>query len=105
MAMRDGSMQSELSLMLAESDEAGVVVTEGVIDLAVASPDGWRIVDWKSDDVSDDVWMSRRHEKYDWQLARYAAMLTAVTTRTTDATLVRVGRELISAQVAPHLTD
>ena len=92
-----GALMPELPVMHVTVADGIARVTQGVIDLAVCAPDAWRIVDWKSDDVTDEVWMARRAEKYDRQLAHYSAMLMALTARTVDATLVRVDRSSMTA--------
>lgn len=53
-------------------------IIEGVVDAAALGPDGWFVVDWKSDAVSDAVWEQRR-PAYERQVAQYAEMLTAMT--------------------------
>ena len=92
-----GALMPELPVMHVTAPDGIARVTHGVIDLAVCAADTWRIVDWKSDDVTDEVWMARRVEKYDRQLAHYSAMLMALTARTVDATLVRVDRSSMTA--------
>ena len=53
-------------------------IVEGVVDAAALGPNGWFVVDWKSDAVSDEVWEQRR-PKYERQVELYAQMLTAIT--------------------------
>ena len=89
-AMRDGSMQSELSVMLAESGET-LAVTEGVIDLAVVGADGWRVIDWKSDRADAEQW-ARVEPTYARQVARYAELLSAITALPAHGAIERVGQ-------------
>jgi ATP-dependent helicase/nuclease subunit A len=93
LASAAGTLQSELSVMQITHDAHATQVMQGVIDLAVCDGERWRILDWKSDDVSDAVWAARCAAKYDRQLATYQAMLTAVTTLAAAGALVRVGHE------------
>ncbi len=86
-----GSLQSELAVMQVQQGAAGVVVTEGVIDLAANAPDGWRVVDWKSDDVDTAEW-DRRRVRYDAQVARYAEMLQAISGEPARGVVERVGQ-------------
>ncbi|MBC7844795.1 MAG: UvrD-helicase domain-containing protein [Gemmatimonadaceae bacterium] len=90
-ATEAGSLQSELSVMLAEPGDAGVLVTEGVIDLAVVGAAGWRVIDWKSDRASTEQW-SRLAPTYERQVARYAEMLSAITALPARGTIERVGQ-------------
>lgn len=71
------------------SDGAVPEYVEGVIDAAYRTADGWHIVDWKSDDVSDAEWENRRLA-YERQLALYASLLRRATGGIVTAALVRV---------------
>ncbi len=91
--LRDGGVPlSELSVMRAETRDDRVVVTEGVIDLAVETTAGWRVVDWKSD-VTDVVGWADRVVKYEAQVARYAELLAQVTGRPGVGVIERVGQD------------
>jgi ATP-dependent exoDNAse (exonuclease V) beta subunit len=84
-----GGPQVELTVMR-RSEQAGVeTITEGVVDAAAQGPDGWRIVDWKSDDVDDAGWAARR-EKYERQVEAYVQMLAALTGQGAEGAVVRV---------------
>ena len=84
-----GVPQVELTVMR-KTESAGVeTVSEGVIDAAVLGPNGWRIVDWKSDDVDDAAW-SERHEKYARQVDAYVKMLASLTGKDGSGSVERV---------------
>jgi ATP-dependent helicase/nuclease subunit A len=73
-----GKPQFELSIMHRSEDQGVEVLTEGVIDVAVARDDQWLVVDWKSDRVGDDAWRERLAQ-YERQVASYAEMVSALT--------------------------
>ncbi len=52
-------------------------LTEGVMDAAAKTAEGWLVLDWKTDDVGKGEWEKRRGG-YEGQVARYAEMLTAL---------------------------
>ena len=84
-----GVPQVELTVMR-KTESAGVeTVSEGVIDAAVLGPNGWRIVDWKSDDVDDAAW-SERHKKYARQVDAYVKMLASLTGKDGSGSVERV---------------
>lgn len=62
---------------------------EGVIDAAWQTADGWKIVDWKTDDVAGDVWAARE-PMYQKQLETYSQLLTSALSVTVESELVRV---------------
>jgi ATP-dependent helicase/nuclease subunit A len=62
---------------------------EGVIDAAYQTPDGWHLIDWKTDDVDDAEWM-RRLEAYHRQLTTYAELLAVATGGSVTHEIVRV---------------
>ena len=62
---------TEIPFESVEDREGVPVITKGVIDLVFREPDGWIVVDYKTDDLSaDDVGRALRY--YDKQLAYYA---------------------------------
>ncbi|MCX5765619.1 MAG: UvrD-helicase domain-containing protein [Gemmatimonadetes bacterium] len=67
----------------------GRVYTEGVIDAAFQTPAGWRVLDWKTDDVTDDAW-ALRVPAYTRQVDRYAELLGQATGESVSGELVRV---------------
>ncbi len=73
-----GVPQVELTVMRRTESDGRETITEGVIDAAARGPNGWRIVDWKSDAVDDAAW-SARHEKYARQVDAYVSMLASLT--------------------------
>ena len=76
--LASGVPRVELTIMR-RTESAGVeTITEGVIDAAVLGPNGWRVVDWKSDDVDDAGW-NARHETYARQVDAYVKMLASLT--------------------------
>jgi ATP-dependent helicase/nuclease subunit A len=85
----DGVPQFELSIMRCVQDENGLLLTEGVIDAAVARRSGWSIVDWKSDAVDDAEWRERE-EQYARQVAKYAEIISALTGQQVTAGVERV---------------
>lgn len=87
-----GALQSELSVMHAVHGGDSLQVMHGIIDAAVVTDSGWRIIDWKSDAASDAEWMRLRAEKYDRQVERYEALLTGVTGLSAAGVLQRVGQ-------------
>jgi len=73
-----GKPQFELSIMRRTEEDGIEVITEGVIDAAVATGERWLVVDWKSDKVGDDVWRERSTQ-YERQVSAYAEMVSALT--------------------------
>jgi len=47
-------------------------VLEGIIDLAFKEPDGWVLVDYKTDQIDDQAILERRLERYRDQVDLYA---------------------------------
>ena len=91
-ALRAGGVaRSELSLMRAERVADRVIVTEGVIDLAVDDGTAWRVVDWKSDRDDEGVWETRL-QRYTNQVDGYATLLQSITNRPAAGTIERVGQ-------------
>lgn len=83
-----GSIAPELPVMLVEHGPSCTTVTEGVIDAAVVDANGWRIVDWKSDDVGEEEWSERRAQ-YAKQVGRYAEILRILTGLPASGTIER----------------
>jgi ATP-dependent helicase/nuclease subunit A len=71
--------------------ETGPVFLEGVIDVAFRSDDGWKILDWKTDQVSDAVW-TERAEGYQRQVEMYGKLLSRSLNEPVSAQVVRVAR-------------
>jgi ATP-dependent helicase/nuclease subunit A len=86
-----GVARSELAVMRAERVGDRVIVTEGVIDVAVDDGTAWRVIDWKSDHADDDAWAARL-ERYTDQVNGYATLLQAITYRPAAASIERVGQ-------------
>lgn len=61
-----------------ESDDAGeYVILSGAIDLVYRGRDGWTIVDYKTDDVSEDIDEFIRH--YEAQVKAYVRFWQEIT--------------------------
>jgi ATP-dependent helicase/nuclease subunit A len=60
-------------------DERGSVLVEGVIDLAFREPDGWVIVDYKTDMVAEGDNLEARRKQYRDQVDAYAAYFERIT--------------------------
>ena len=63
-------------------------VVEGVADAVMGAGEGWTVLDWKSDEVTDEAWEARR-EAYERQVGLYAEMFGALTGVETTGRLVR----------------
>jgi ATP-dependent helicase/nuclease subunit A len=81
-AMRSGSALVEVPFAAVEMSDELTGIMDGIIDLAFREQDGWVIVDYKTDAISDpDVWRQRT-ELYKRQVNLYAdywEMLTGET--------------------------
>lgn len=87
--MENGAPQTELTVMQ-RTQEAGVdCLTEGVIDAATLGANGWRVMDWKTDEVIGDAW-DGRHVQYARQVDAYVRMLTSLTDRPAAGSVERV---------------
>ncbi|HEX6535264.1 MAG TPA: UvrD-helicase domain-containing protein [Gemmatimonadaceae bacterium] len=84
-----GAPRIELPVMRCISESGQERIVEGVIDAAALGEDGWLVVDWKSDDVTDDVWRERAAQ-YGRQVAAYVEMLSALTGREAKGVVERV---------------
>ncbi len=87
--MDKGELMMELTVMRRVDVNGVAEVTEGVIDAAVKLPNGWSVVDWKTDDVSKSAWDNRK-TKYEAQVASYAAMLAALSGAPATGALERI---------------
>jgi ATP-dependent exoDNAse (exonuclease V) beta subunit len=65
-------------------------VVEGVADALILDAGRCRVLDWKSDDVTDAAW-SEREPVYQRQVTAYAEMVQALTSLEVSTELVRVG--------------
>jgi ATP-dependent helicase/nuclease subunit A len=79
----------ELPVMHCERDGTRTILTEGVIDMTARTPDGWRVVDWKTDDVDEQTWQARLRQ-YTRQVERYAEILRALTGECVAAQIERI---------------
>jgi ATP-dependent exoDNAse (exonuclease V) beta subunit len=70
-------------------DEGVEVLTEGVIDAAVAKGGQWLVLDWKSDTVGDEAWRQRASQ-YERQVRAYAEMVSALTGLEVRSSIERV---------------
>ena len=84
-----GPPRIELTVMRRSESDGIETVTEGIIDAAVIGPDGWRVVDWKTDEVEGDEW-TERHERYTQQVDAYVQMLMSLTGQAARGTVERV---------------
>ncbi len=86
----DGANPRSEQSVMRRGDADGVVrITEGVIDIVSLGPEGWRIVDWKTDRVDDEEW-ERRRVPYERQIGEYARMLTELTGIAAKARILRI---------------
>ena len=70
---------SELPFETTELDQDGKpLLIRGVIDLIFEEPDGWIIVDYKTDDIQATQ-LSAVLEEYHGQLTQYSRIWTAIT--------------------------
>ncbi len=74
--------------MRAEQVGDRVVVTEGVIDLAIDDGASWRVIDWKTDRDAA-AWSARIEGRTD-QVLGYTSLLTAITGRPATGQLEHV---------------
>ncbi|HEU4828413.1 MAG TPA: PD-(D/E)XK nuclease family protein, partial [Gemmatimonadales bacterium] len=79
----------ECPIVRVTRDDTGERVVEGVADAVIGSGGDWTVLDWKSDDVSDEAWVQRR-EAYERQVRLYAEMLGALGGVQAHGELVRV---------------
>ncbi|HWE40925.1 MAG TPA: UvrD-helicase domain-containing protein, partial [Gemmatimonadaceae bacterium] len=84
-----GEAVFELPMMEVRREGGVEVVTEGVMDAAVRTAEGWVVMDWKTDEVGDGEWAKRR-VGYERQVGRYAEMVTALGGGRASGEVVRV---------------
>ncbi|MDX1623111.1 MAG: UvrD-helicase domain-containing protein [Gemmatimonadota bacterium] len=72
-----------------------VRLVEGVVDLAFREPDGWVLVDWKTDEVEDEEVLAARRRAYECQLAIYAEAWEALTGEVVKARELRFVRSAV----------
>jgi ATP-dependent helicase/nuclease subunit A len=84
-----GALRVELPVMHRTEIDGIETITEGVIDAAALGPEGWRIVDWKTDDVDDAGWAGRR-QRYARQVNAYAKLLSELSGMAATGTLERL---------------
>ncbi len=87
--MASGSAQWELTVMLRQDGGEHAKLLEGVIDAAVQTPDGWTVVDWKTDDVEEDEWAARA-AGYKNQIEAYSHSINALSGSKVSAQLERI---------------
>jgi ATP-dependent helicase/nuclease subunit A len=86
-----GPVLTELHVAHAFQRDGVTEVVAGVIDAATETPNGWRVVDWKSDRAGAEAW-SGRLSGYTAQVNQYAAMLAAVSGVPATASIERVAQ-------------
>ncbi len=74
-----GTCLAEVPFAWRREDGGEVQVVEGIVDLAFREPDGWVLVDWKTDEVDDPDVRATRRAAYERQLAIYAEAWEALT--------------------------
>ncbi len=84
-----GSAQWELTVMLRDDSGDHAKLLEGVLDAAVQTPDGWTVVDWKTDDVDEDEWAARA-AGYENQIDAYSRAINALSGSKVSAQLERI---------------
>lgn len=84
-AQQGKNLQTEVSFESATTDSAMPTITRGVIDLCFEEPDGWVIVDYKTDDVTEST-IDDALLHYRGQLETYAEYWTKITGRPTIET-------------------
>jgi len=73
-------VETPFALSIDSGGDNGVpIVVEGVIDLAFREPDGWVIVDYKTDVVDDPDNLEQRRRQYRAQVDAYAAHFEKIT--------------------------
>ena len=71
-AVGGGRYWREMYVGAPASDEPDGPVIEGIIDLLIETPDGYTVVDYKTDAVRDDEELTRAMDRYRLQGATYA---------------------------------
>ncbi len=89
MAAGGGRVSLELKLMRRTMEQEVETITEGVVDAAALGPDGWQVVDWKTDDVDEALWSSRQ-AGYSKQVEAYVEMLVSLSGKPAQGSVERV---------------
>jgi ATP-dependent helicase/nuclease subunit A len=84
-----GEASFELPIMSRATEDGVEVVTEGIVDAAALGPDGWHVVDWKTDSADDAAWASRR-ERYERQVDAYVRTLASLSGRPAVGSVQRI---------------
>jgi ATP-dependent exoDNAse (exonuclease V) beta subunit len=71
-AVRGGRFWREMYVGVPATDEPDGPVIEGIIDLLIETPDGYTVVDYKTDAVGDDEQFAQVMDRYRLQGATYA---------------------------------
>lgn len=79
----------ELKVSSYNSDHRIGELLEGVLDVAYLDGDSWKVIDWKTDSVSKEVW-TQREGKYLNQVSVYADMLKQLTGKEASFKLTRL---------------
>jgi ATP-dependent helicase/nuclease subunit A len=79
----------ELHVMEVRHSDDGITLLHGVADVATLDAGTWRVIDWKSDDVSDDEWQARLRG-YVAQATTYATALARLSASAATAEIERV---------------
>ena len=82
MAARDGRCRREVPLAYRDADGS---LIEGVIDLAYERPEGWTVIDFKTDEE-----FRENEPAYRRQVAMYASGIVAANAARVTAVLMRV---------------
>jgi ATP-dependent helicase/nuclease subunit A len=84
-----GMPRVELTVMRRTENDGVETVTEGVIDAASIGPEGWRVLDWKTDLAEGAEW-GDRHARYTKQVDAYVQMLVSLTGHAGSGSVERV---------------
>ncbi|HWE70846.1 MAG TPA: UvrD-helicase domain-containing protein [Acidimicrobiales bacterium] len=71
-AVRGGRYWREMYIGVPATDRADGPVIEGIIDLLIETPDGFTVVDYKTDAVRDDAQLAQVMDRYRLQGATYS---------------------------------
>jgi ATP-dependent exoDNAse (exonuclease V) beta subunit len=84
-----GAPRVELTVMRRTEQDGVETVTEGIVDAATLAPDGWRVLDWKTD-LAEGSEGGERHERYSRQVDAYVQILVSLTGEPARGTVVPV---------------
>jgi ATP-dependent exoDNAse (exonuclease V) beta subunit len=84
-----GMPRVELNVMRRSERDGVETVTEGIIDAAAIGPDGWHVLDWKTDLAEGADWADR-HARYTKQVDAYVQMLVSLTGQAGQGAVERV---------------